>query len=320
MRGMLAAMSRDEPQITWLMTSQRGVLSRTQALSAFTPSALQHRIRPGGQWQRLLPGVYLTTTGEPTWDQRQMAAMLYAGQDSLITGLTALRNYKIRAPETDEVDVLVPASRQRTSRDFAVLHRTRRMPDRETCDLALRFAPVSRAVADAVSGLSELPDARTVVASAVQQGKCTVEELAAELAAGPVRGSARLRAVLTEVADGIRSTAEADLRQLILGSSLPVPLFNPVLFLNGDFLAQPDAWWPAAGVVAEVDSREWHLLPSDWERTMSRDRRMAAAGINRLHFSPHELGTAQGTLIAQIQAALRNGRPVTGISWQPAAA
>jgi len=33
------------------------------------------------------------------------------------------------------------------------------------------------------------------------------------------------------------------------------------------FLAMPDAWWPAAGVAVEVDSREWHLSPADWERT-----------------------------------------------------
>jgi hypothetical protein len=246
--------------------------------------------------------------------------MLYAGQDSVITGPAALRGQGIRVPATDVIDVLVPASHRATSRDFAALHRTRRMPDSQGCDLALRFAPAPRAVADAVSGLSELGDARTVVASAVQRRTCTVADLAAELAAGPVRGSARLRAVLAEVADGIQSAAEADFRELILSSSLPLPLFNTVLYLNGAFLAQPDSWWPQAGVVAEVDSRELHLLPADWEQTMRRDRRMAAAGINRLHFSPRELSTDPGALVAQIEAALRCGRPVAGITWQAAAA
>lgn len=281
MRGMLTTMNPADGQIERLNISQRGVLSRMQALSAgVTPNALQHRIRPGGKWQRMLPGVYLTVTGEPTWEQKAMAAMLYAGEDSLITGLAAVRYYKIRAPETELIDVLVPATRQRASRNFAVLHRTRRMPDGQVCDLALRFAPVPRAVADAVWGLSALADARTVVASAVQQRKCTVADLAKELADGPVRGSARLRAVLAEVADGIRSAAEAEFRKLILASRLPVPLFNPVLYLDREFLAQPDAWWPQAGVAAEVDSREWHLLPGG-ERTMIRDRRQPGA-VNRL--------------------------------------
>jgi hypothetical protein len=320
MGEMLAAMTGDDEQFRWLTTGQRSVLSRMQALSVLTPNALQHRIRPGGKWQRLLPGVYLTVTGEPTWEQKEMAAMLYAGRDSMITGLAALRNYKIRAPETELVDILVPTSRQRASLDFAVLHRTRRMPEDQVCDLALRFAPVPRAVADAVRDLPDVADARSVVASAVQQRKTTVAKLAAELAAGPVRGSAQLRRVLSEVADGVRSAAEADFRQLILNSGLAVPVFNPVLYLDGVFLAQPDAWWPQAGVVAEVDSREWHLLPADWEQSMSRDRRMAAAGINTLHFSPHDLSTDPGTLIKQIAAALRNGRPLPAVTWRPAPA
>jgi hypothetical protein len=299
----------------WLLTSQRRVLSRAQALSlGFTVDAVRYRIRSGGPWQRLLPGVYLTTTGEPTWEQRVMAAMLYAGPGGVVTGLAALRGQEIRAPSTELVDVLVPANHRGTSRDFAVLHRTSRMPAREMCDLALRYAPPSRAVADAVRDL-EVAAARAVVAWAVQRRKCTVARLAAELAAGPVRGSLRLRMVLAEVADGIRSAAEADFRELILSSHLPVPMFNPVLRLDGHFLAQPDAWWPAAGVAAEVDSREWHLLPADWENTLARGRRMAAAGIGHLHFSPRELRDDPDGLIAQIDGALRRGRRLPGITW-----
>src|SRR5689334_1121412 len=47
--------------------------------------------------------------------------------------------------------------------------------------------------------------------------------MVAELEAGPSAGSALLRAALAEVADGVRSVAEADLRVLILRSDLPRP-------------------------------------------------------------------------------------------------
>ncbi len=309
-----------DDQGRWLLTNQRNVLSRAQALTlGFTVDTVRYRIRPGGPWQRLLPGVYLTTTGEPTWEQRVMAAQLYAGPDAVVTGLAALRGQEIRAPETELVDVLVPATHRGTSRDFAVLHRTRRMPSREMCDLALRFAPPPRAVADAIRTL-EVADARAVVAWAVQRRRCTVATLAAELAAGPVRGSARLRAVLAEVADGVRSAAEAEFREVILASRLPVPMFNPILRLDGEFLAQPDAWWPDAGVAAEVDSREWHLLPEHWENTLARGRRMAAAGIGHLHFSPRELRDDPDGLITEIQGALERGRLLPGVTWQAAAA
>src|SRR5258708_6531770 len=94
----------------------------------------------------------------------------------------------------------------------------------------------------------------------------------------PVRQAAGLRRPLAEVADGVRSAAEGDLCNLIRAAGLPPPMFNARLYIGPDLLAVPDVWWPDAGVAAEVESREWHLSPEDWERTMSRSRRMGAKG------------------------------------------
>ncbi|MGB6454869.1 MAG: hypothetical protein WBH47_10320 [Streptosporangiaceae bacterium] len=168
--------------------------------------------------------------------------------------------------------------------------------------------------------LTTLEDARAVVASAVQQGRCTVAELVAELRAGPVRRSAMLRSVLAEVIAGIRSVPEADLRELICKAGLPEPLYNPRLYFGGVFLAQPDAWWPQYGVAVKVDSREWHLSPSDWEQTMARHGRMCAAGIVVLHFSPRQQREQPGEVTATIAGALRAGRPLPAISTRPLAA
>jgi hypothetical protein len=320
--GSLPAMTVDPRFEASLYAFQHGVLSRAQALSlmGLTAASLRHRIRPGGPWQRLLPGVYLTTTGVPTWEQLQVGALLYAGWDALITGPAALRHYKIGAPDGTSVDVLVPASQNRSSRGYVVIHRTRRMPKCWAPDLPLRYAPPARAVADTVRRMTDLPDARAVVASAVQQRLCAVDLLAAELADGPIRGSALLRSVLAEVADGIRSAPEGDLRDLIIKAGLPMPLFNRTLYAGGRFLARPDAWWPQAGVVAEVDSRQWHATPEGWERTMERHNRLVAAGLGVLHFSPRELRTEPDLVVQRIAAALRAGRPVAGITTGMAAA
>jgi hypothetical protein len=266
----------------------------------------------------LLPGVYLTATGEPTDTQRQVAALLFAGPESLITGLSAVSFHGIRGPRTELVDVLIPVTRRLVDREFLRVHRTRRLPNSWVTDMALRYALPERAVADAVRSLARLGDARTVVASAVQQGRCTIAQLAKEQR-GRDRGDALLRVVLAEVAAGVRSAAEGDLRTLIIGSDLPAPLFNPDLYLDGEFLARPDAWWPAAGVAVEVESKEWHLLPADWARTLARRRRMGAAGICVLQFSPGQLRTEPEVLLRDMAAALRNGRPLPGIVTCPAA-
>ncbi len=270
--------------------------------------------------QLLLPGAYLTTSGQPTRDQRKVAAQLYAGPDSLITGPAALEFYGIQGRRSATVDVLVPVSRRTVSRDFAVMHRTRRMPQSWSPDLALRYALPQRAVADAVAALTRLSDARTVVASAVQQRRCTVRQLSAELRERHDARDAMFRRVLAEVAAGARSAPEADLQELIAAFSLPVPLFNPSLFLDGKFLACPDAWWPQSAVAVEVDSKQWHLLPEDWERTMRRHRQMSAAGIRVIHVSPAQLRDEARAVARDIAGALARGHPAAGITCQPAAA
>jgi len=311
----------DSEYVEWLMASQRGVLCRAQVLAlGVTAQGLRYRIRPGGPWQRLLPGVYLTVTGEPTREQREVAALLYAGQPSVITGPAALLRHRIRGPATATVDVLVPAGRERTIRRFAVPHRTRRMPRSWAVDLALRYALPARAVADTVSWLTGLSDARTVVASAVQQRRCTIDQIADELRERHSAGNALLRTVLAGVADGIESAAEGDLRDLIGNSDLPVPFFNATLLLDGKFLARPDAWWPESAVAVEVDSREFHLLPEDWEQTMRRHRRMSAAGVSVLHLGPRQLRTEPRQVLADIAAALRVGRPAPRVTMRRPAA
>jgi hypothetical protein len=313
-------MTPDDRTARRLLTDQRDVLSRAQALSlGVSKSALQYRIAPGGPWQRLLPGVYLTVAGRPTLEQLEMAALLYAGPASAITGLAALRSYQLAGPDTPAIDVLLPASRQRRDRGFVVLHRTWRVPQKVLMSGAISYVMPARAVADTARGLDRLSDVRALVAHAIQRHQCTIADLKAELAGGPMRDSARLRLVLAEVADGIRSAPEGDLRDLIVKSGLPMPMFNPSLFLDGKFLARPDAWWPRSGVASEVDSRQWHWPVERWEATMARDACLGAAGIVVLHFSPRQLRAEPQQVVQRIAGALRNGREIPGIVARAAA-
>lgn len=125
--------------------------------------------------------------------------------------------------------------------------------------------------------------------------------------------SARLRQVLAEVADGAWSVAEAEFRDLIIRARLPLPVFNARLFTpDGNFIARPDAWWPREGVAAEIDSREWHLSPADWERTMRRHACMSSHGILVLHFAPRQIHTNPAAVVDAITDTLAAGgaRPV----------
>lgn len=320
-------MAEKLPRLRAVVEQQAFVVSREQALSGgMSRHALAYRLRSGGPWRRLLPGVYLTVTGTPTDAQRETAAGLYGGPWSVVTGGAALSYHRLPAPVTELIDVLVPLQVQRRSVGFVRLHRTGRMPQRFYAAPGLAYAPPARAAADAALWLRDLRQARAVIAGAVQSRHgCTLDELADELSKGPVRGSALLRRVLAEVSDGVRSAPEADLRDLVKKTGLPMPLFNPRLYLpNGIFLGCPDAWWPEAGLAVEVDSRRWHLSPEDWERTMDRHARFGEHAIVTLHLTPHQLRADQAAVIAKLRNAYHAGttRPrlnITALSSDPKA-
>jgi hypothetical protein len=233
-----------------------------------------------------------------------MAAMLHAGPHSVITGWAAMRRFGLKVPDAPLVDVLVPHNQRPQSAGFVRVHRSMRLPEFSCVDGVIRFVMPARAVADTARGLAGLRDVRALVAGAVQRQWCSLTELNQELEQGPSAGSALLRQVLSEVADGIRSIAEGDLHDLIVSARLPTPMYNARLFAGSTLLAVADAWWPAAGVAAEVDSREWHLSPEDWEQTLARHAKMTAARILVLHFTPRQIRTEADEVAAIIKEAL----------------
>ncbi|HET7018151.1 MAG TPA: hypothetical protein VFI65_29810 [Streptosporangiaceae bacterium] len=256
----------------------------------------------------MLPGIYVGSNGPLAGGQREIAAVLYAGPGCVLTGPAALQQQGVRVRATDMIDVLVAAPVKRQNVDFVRMHRTARMPDQTFVLNGIRWALTARAVADTTRIEPDLREVRALVAGAVQRGRCTVPQLAHELRTGPKRESGRLRAVLQEVADGIASAAEGDLRQLVKRSGLPEPMYNPDLYTESGFLARPDLWWKDVGVAGEVDSREWHLSPEQWEKTMARHRRMTAHGIFVLHFSPKQIKAEPRRIVAEFRSSIEEGR------------
>lgn len=311
-----------------LIRRQDSVVSRAQALQAgLSRHAIGYRLRDGGPWRSVLPGVYLALPSVPAQAQCETAAILYAGPYAMITGAAALRFYEFQqvpGRAGDGVDILIPARFQRASTGRVRVHRTRHMPSMwAKGPSARRYAFPARAVVDTARWLTDLREVRALVADAVQNNHCAIGQLADELRVCGTPNGALLRKVIAEAADGVRSAPEAELRDLIVKAQMPMPLFNPRLYRpNGDFIACPDAWWPDAGVAIEIDSRQWHLSPDDWERTMTRHSDLGQYGIVTLHATPHQLRTNPAPFLRQAANAYKTGtaRPRLNILTLPAAA
>jgi hypothetical protein len=313
----------DNAHLLRILDTQHQVISRSQALACGLPrSTVTSWGKSKGKWQRLLPGVYLTVTGKPSPEQRLMAALLYAGPSSLVTGTAALRVYRLRAPGPDVVDVLVPQASRRQSTAFVRIHRTRRLP-RVYRAGAVRYAAPARAVADAAHLLPSLDDVRAVVAEAIQKQACSIAQLGLELAQAGTRDTSRLRIALKDIRAGSRSVAEIRFRELVEASPLPSPRYNVFLrSADGTDIGEVDAWWADAGVSVEIDSQEYHFYRADWLRTEAKRSRLLKHGVFPHNIAPVRVARDWDAVCAELRSSLEKGRqrprlPI--VAFEPAA-
>jgi hypothetical protein len=77
-------------EVRLTLLNQDGVIARRQAMAlAVTKSDIDRLVRRR-EWMRVLPGVYVDHTGEPTWLQRAWAGVLYYSPSAL-AGPSAMR-------------------------------------------------------------------------------------------------------------------------------------------------------------------------------------------------------------------------------------
>lgn len=283
----------DQAKLAGLARKQYGIVTRKQALECgMTEKALWHALTKPNGWRIVLPGVYLMVGGKLTTDQRDMAALLYAGPGSVITGIAAIRRHGIACADQDAVDVLIPGDQQRKSIEFVRILRTHRMPERYRIEHGIRFAYLPRAVGDAARASHDRREVDALVGVTIQDSSCTVEMFVRELNEGPHRGTRLFRGALANAMVGVRSAAEADLKRLVERAGIEKPLYNPMLYLpDGTFLCSPDLWWEKYGVAGEVDSLAYHFRAHDYENTTMRHNRIERTGIHLLHWIP---GTIKG--------------------------
>jgi len=291
------------------LAAQHQVVSRSQAVACGMPRSTLHLwASPDGKWQKLLPGVYLAVTGKPTPEQRLVAAQLYAGKRSAVTGPAALRLHRLRSPGPDAIDVLIPWATRRQSIGFVRIHRTRRMPAVHRSG-AIVFAAPARAVADAARQFTSLNDVRSVVAEAVQKRACSIAEIGIELEQGGSHDCALLRVALTEVRAGVRSVAEARFRERVVASDLPAPRFNVFLrAADGVDIGEVDAWWGDAGVSVEIDSQEYHFYREGWLRTDAKRGRLLKHGIFPHNIAPTRVERDWDGIYDELKSSIAKGR------------
>ncbi|GAA0619544.1 hypothetical protein HPO96_25105 [Kribbella sandramycini] len=154
-----------------VIRSRHGVVARSQLLAAgWSIPRIRQPLR-GRRWQVVHPGVYATHTGPIRYDERLVAALLYAGPAAAWSHHTAAEQLGLRKPDPNRpVHIVIPDQRRVRSQPGLVVHR-----DAHWAHRLARAAPPRRtpahAVLDIVGSSRSLDDAAAVIAEACQSGR-----------------------------------------------------------------------------------------------------------------------------------------------------
>ncbi|NJP34700.1 type IV toxin-antitoxin system AbiEi family antitoxin domain-containing protein [Micromonospora thermarum] len=317
-------MREHPPELVDLAERQQQIVTRTQLLAAGFDDMYLYRQTRRGLWQRVLPATYALVTGTLTEEQRRISAALYAGPDAQLTGLAALMWYGFRySPRSTDVHLILPHHMRRRSAGHAVIARALQLDHRARRTALYPVCSPARAVVDAARDLRQLRPVRATVAEAVQRGFTDLVSLDEEIRRARRSRTALIRKAFAEIADGTRSAPETELRECLAGSRLlPEVLWNPTLWAaNGARLPTPDGYLRDVAVALEVDSREYHISPEDWARTLDRHNQLSRQGVLVLHFTPAQIRREPGRVRRTVEdaCAARHGLgTATGIRAEPA--
>jgi hypothetical protein len=264
----------------------------------------------------------VTHSGPLTDEEVLWAAVLAAGREAVLAGLTAARLDGLTGFGDRRIHVLVPEERRvRNPKLGMTVHRS---PLLGPADVhPLRLPPrtrLARSLIDAAAWAGTDNRARAVLAAGVQQRLVrTPDLLATAERRHNLRRRALIAATLADIAGGAQALSELDFYRLTRRYRLPEPDRQVIRCDVEGRRRWLDAIWRQAKLVAEVDGL-WHMDPLAWWADMRRDNDLTITGHRVLRFPAFAVRDYPAVVAGQIAAALglgcaaAAGRPVSRTS------
>jgi very-short-patch-repair endonuclease len=288
-----------------VLATQRGVISRGQALACGLTAATIRAHLGSGRWQTLFRGIYATFSGPVPRPTLLWAVILRAGNGAAFSHATAAELVGLIDRASRSIHVTVPANRRVTripgvrlhvsERIHAATHPTRLPPQTRVEETVLDLAQAAARPADAVA----------LIATACGRRLTTPARLRAVL---DRRVRVRWRVDLSEACaaaeSGCHSLLEA---RYLLGveraHGLPVAVRqHRIRAASG--ATYDDVTYDEYGVVVELDGRH-HREPETSRRDIARDNRRAAAGMVVLRYDWTAISHRPCAVAAEVARVLR---------------
>lgn len=283
MRGYLQRGHPIERRCAAMAAKQLGLITRLQLTElGLTPRAIDYR-HSTGALVRCLPGVYRYPAVPVTWQQRLLAACLWA--PGVASHRSAGAAWRLAGIETSVIEIT--AAKALRCRKGVVVHRSTDLPagDRGR----LRSLPVTsplRTILDLASVL-EVEDLELALDDALHRRLTTLPNLVGRLERTEARGRKGLGSLKDIVSDmGTTPHVPTKLERL-LASVLQhpdLPVFHKEHRVNhaGRVVARIDFAYPEHKVGIEADSFRWHSSPAAFRRDRERSNSLTQLGW-RIH-------------------------------------
>ncbi|MFX0538656.1 hypothetical protein ACOJ08_08480 [Ornithinimicrobium sp. Y1847] len=310
-----------------ILENQRGLATSAQLKAVgWTGDAIRHarsrRIR------QVLPGVFMHHLGPLDFDDRLVAAALWAGRFAVLTGSLALHHHGVKV-DLGVGTFLVPSSCRARSAAGEFSVRTVRSA-REIVVQSHRgcvaITDPARALCDAAA-YDELrgSDLRAATIAVLQKGLTTPERLRAEVEQRRSPHLGEIHAGLESFDDGAWSLPEVELGTLVDACrDLPRYLMNvrlSVLDRESDQeirIGTPDGYFPDAGVVVQVHSRTYHSGVDDqghdlWSKTVEADATYLEHDVPLVAVTPTSIRKRPEKILDRLKAVVHHhlGRDVS---------
>lgn len=264
---------------------QAGVLSRRQLLMADWSDARIRTNLVALRWRRLFPGTYNTVTGAPSIHAWWWAAHLYCGDDSRLSGLSALQAWGL-LPRRLPVHIAVPARhRLPAAPDDLMIVRHERPRGVSTPRMCPPTITVEEALLDATAALADPQDVMALITDVGQRRPDIPRRLAKAVDVRQRMKHRRLIAgLIAEMTDGATTMLEIPgVRRILRAHGLP-PGSGQVRENQGGAIAVRDRVIEQFGLVIEFDGRLGHADPRGRFRDHRRDNAVALSGRTSLRF------------------------------------
>ena len=290
---------RREAELRQFQATQLGLITLDQVVGVgATRNLVAHRVK-SGLWVPVLPRVYRDALMAPSLRQSSLAGLLWAGDDSVVSWLTAGALWDFDGVLADRVHLWTPRS---LKSDLVVVHHgTVGLNDRRKLGPITLTSP-ARTIVD-LAGVLDDEDLNAVVEDAIQRGLTTpmsIRRCLDQIGGKGRPGTARLRAIIEDRGNQRPTMSRLEVRiwRTLRANGLTPVRQYPVKC--GGTTYSIDCAFPQWRVSVEGFGDKFHRSPRNRKRELKRLADLATVNWRVLPVTWDDITDAPDEVVARI--------------------